>query len=194
MISLLAALAAVAAVQADAPPPPGTELWQGARVGMTPAQVQAAFPAARPVVEGESLLDNAKARLKLPGVRLPTGETATMNFYFRGDSLNEVKLIADVPPGRTADNVRRAQTIAGALTPRYGKPSTCGPREGLLAYECDWLDHGLSVSVTYMDVAGQSPLLETTIRAVVDSDSPAPHAFAPKGASVDRARRDRSDR
>jgi hypothetical protein len=35
---------------------------------------------------------------------------------------------------------------------------------------------GLSVSVTYMDVAGQSPLLDVTLRAVGPSDTDSPHA------------------
>jgi hypothetical protein len=187
MIAVLVALAA--AVPADARPvqadPPvvqteaaaqaGTPLCDGAKVGMTTAQVKAAFPRARSVVDGESLLDNAKERFRLTGVRLPTGERATVRFYFLGDSLNEVKLIADVPPGQTQANVRRAAAIANSLAPIYGKPSTCGPRQGLLAYECDWVSHGLSVSVTYMDVAGQSPLLETAIRGIVASDAQVQH-------------------
>ena len=106
---------------------------------MTPAQVQAAFPAARPVIEGESLLDTAKELFILPGVRLPTGLPATMAFYFRGDSLNEVKLTADVPQGQTAANVRRAEALADALKRTYGKPVTCGARQSLLAFECDWI-------------------------------------------------------
>jgi hypothetical protein len=97
-----------------------------------------------------------------------------MSFYFRGDSLNEVKLNADVPPGQTQANVRRAMAIANSLKPLFGKPTTCGTREGLLAFECDWVSHGLSVSVTYMDVAGQSPLLETAIRGIVASDAQIP--------------------
>jgi hypothetical protein len=176
MIPLLVALAAAPAVQADVAATPGTPLWDRARVGMTPAQVQAAFPTARPVVNGESLLDNAKERFRLEGVRLPNGGRATASFYFRGDSLNEVKLVADVPSGQTQANVRRAVAIANALKPIYGKPTTCGPREGLLAFECDWVSHGLSVSVTYMDVAGESPLLETAIRGIVASDAQVPRS------------------
>src|ERR1700740_2045781 len=86
-----AAAPAPAAPGAETPARPGTPIWDGARIGMTPAQVQAAFPAAQPVDEGESLLDTAQELFVLPGVRLPTGLPATIAFFFRGDSLNEVK-------------------------------------------------------------------------------------------------------
>jgi hypothetical protein len=187
MIAVLSALAiAAAAPNADRAPPPGTELWRGARVGMTPDQVRSVFPAAKTVFNGEALPDNAKQRLMLTGVRLPTGETAVAGFYFRDDSLNEVRLIADVPAYQTAANVQRAAAIAQSLTPTFGKPVTCGTRDGLLSYECDWLIHGLSVSVTYMDVAGQTPFLETAIRAVVENEVQAPHAPPPKGSPAAR--------
>jgi hypothetical protein len=190
MIAALTALALTAAAAGpveDRPPPPGTELWRGAKVGMTPPQVQAIFPGAKVVFNGESLLDNAKQRLMLTGVRQATGETATVGFYFRGDSLNEVRIITNVPPGQTEANVKRAEALAQALAPVFGKPTTCGTRPGLLAYECDWLNRGVSVSVTYMDVAGQSPLLETAVRAIVDTDvMAAPHGTAPKGSPAAR--------
>jgi hypothetical protein len=167
---------------------PGTPLWGDARIGMTPAQVQSAFPAARPVAAGESLLDTAKERLVLPRVRLPTGTPATMAFFFRDDSLNEVKLIADVPQGQTAANIRRAAALADALKRTYGKPVTCGKRESLLAFECDWISGGLSVSVTYMDVAGLSPMLETSVRGIVGTEAATPpQGFRPnKGAPASR--------
>ncbi len=193
MIPALVALAATAAVQspaaiqtpaavpADAPAAVGTQIWDGARIGMTPEQVRRAFPAAKPVENGESLLDNAKELLKLSDVRLSTGDRATASFYFRGDSLNEIKFVADVPAGQTQANLKRAEAIANSLVPIFGKPSTCGPRQGLLAFECDWVHGGLSVSVTYMDVAGEAPLLETTIRGIVASDAQIPkQPLAPK--------------
>jgi hypothetical protein len=210
MIPVLIALIAAAADPAPAPEPapdhaaaaasisvpagaetsaqPGTPLWGDARIGMTPAQVQSAFPAVRPVVAGESLLDTAKERLVLPRVRLPTGTPATMAFFFRDDSLNEVKLIADVPQGQTAANIRRAAALADALKRTYGKPVTCGTRESLLAFECDWISGGLSVSVTYMDVAGLSPMLETTVRGIVATEAAAPpQGFTPnRGAPAAR--------
>ena len=204
MIPVLIALAAAAADPAPAPATavdpapvqsaaetparPGTPLWDDARVGMTPDQLRSAFPAARSVVDGESLLDTAKELFVLPRVRLPTGLRATMAFYFRGDSLNEVKLTADVPVGQTAANVRRAEALADALRPTFGKPVSCGTRQSLLAFECDWISHGLSVSITYMDVAGLSPMLETTVRGIVSAETaPPPHGFRPnKGAPAAR--------
>jgi hypothetical protein len=188
---MIAALTALAlATGAPGPdsgqPPPGTDLWRGARVGMTPDQVRAVFPSAQTVYNGEALPDNAKQRLMLTGVPLPTGETATVGFYFRDNSLNEVHLIANVPAYQTQANVRRAQAIAASLAPAYGKPATCGTRAGLLSYECDWLHGGISVSVTYMDVAGQTPFLETAIRAVVENETPTSHAPPPKGSPAAR--------
>lgn len=176
------------ATGAETPARPGTPLWDDARIGMTPTQVQAAFPAARPVIEGELLLDTAKELFILPGVRLPTGLPATMAFYFRGEGLNEVKLTADVPQGQTAANVRRAEALANALRRSYGKPVTCGARQSLLAFECDWVTHGLSVSITYVDVAGLSPMLETTVRGIVSSEATTPpRGFEPnKGAPAAR--------
>ena len=172
---------------AETPATPGTPLWDGALIGMTPAQVQAAFPAARPVAEGESLLDNAKELFVLSGVRLPTGGPATMAFYFRGDSLNEVKLSAVVPEGQTTANVHRAEALAEALKRSYGKPITCGTRQSLLAFECDWISRGLSVSITYLDVAGQSPMLETTVRGIVNTEATPPRGLSPnKGAPASR--------
>jgi hypothetical protein len=174
MIPILFALA-LAAAPADAPPV-GLEIWRGAKVGMTPQAVKTLFPAVRPVVDGESLLDNAKERLKLDGARLPTGDRASARFFFRDGGLNEVKLLVEAPPGKTAANVARAAAVSDSLTPVYGKPIACGAREGLLAYQCDWMNKGLSVSVTYMDVAGQSPLLDVTLRAIGPADAESPHA------------------
>lgn len=169
-----------------APAPAAVEIWRGARVGMSPAQVQALFPAAEVLSDGESLLDNAKARVRLAHVRIPSGDPGSAAFYFRSDALNEVRFVADVPSGRTEVNLRRAQAIADELSKTYGKPTTCGPRQGLLAFECDWLTDRLSVSVTYMDVAGQSPLLETAIRAVSDPYPASSRPTAPKGSPADR--------
>jgi hypothetical protein len=173
---------------AETPARPGTPLWDDALIGMTPDQVRATFPAARPVVDGESLLDTAKERFILPGVRLPTGLRATMTFFFRDDSLNEVKLNAAVPEGQTAANVRRAEALADALKRSFGKPVSCGPRQSLLAFECDWISRGLSVSITYMDVAGLSPMLETTVRGIVSTEAVTPpQGFRPnKGAPAVR--------
>jgi hypothetical protein len=171
MIAALVALAVSAAPLAD-PGPHGLPIWRGAQVGMAPSDVRAVFPGVQPVSDGEALLDNAKERLRLDGVRLPGGEAASARFYFRGESLNEVRLLVDAPVGATAANVARARAVADRLAVEFGKPVACGPREGLLAYQCDWLSKGLSVSVTYMDVAGQSPLLDVTLRAVGGADAP----------------------
>ena len=179
-IPAAAAVPPPVAAAAEAPAKPGTPLWDNARVGMTPDQLRAAMPGVRPVADGESLLDNAKELFILPGVRLPTGLTATMAFYFREDDLNEVKLEANVPAGQTATNVRSAEVLADALKQTYGKPITCGPRQSLLAFECDWIVNGLSVSITYMDIAGEAPMLETTVRGIVSSDATPPRGFTPK--------------
>ena len=111
-----------------------------------------------------------------------------MAFYFRGDGLNEVKLTADVPQGQTAANVRRAEALADALRRTYGKPVTCGARQSLLAFECDWISHGLSVSITYLDVAGLSPMLEITVRGDREHRATTPpRGFQPnKGAPAAR--------
>lgn len=174
MTQVLIALAAAAAAF-DAPAA-GLEIWRGAKVGMTPAEVRAAFPAVKPVADGEALLDNAKEKLRLDGVQLASGDRARARFFFRGEGLNEVKLLVEAPAGKTEANVKRAAAVADSLASAYGTPVACGARAGLLAYQCDWIAKGLSVSVTYLDVAGQSPLLDVTLRAIGASDAPPVHA------------------
>jgi hypothetical protein len=162
---VIAPLIFAAAVSA-APPPPQPELWRGATVGMTLAQVQELFPTGHAVaglgVEGGGTPGWAMAEsvYGLPG---------TATFYFAGGTLREVLVsVTGVRPVHTADNLQVARNLEAALSGYYGKAAACvdSSARGLTRLDCDWSARGVRVGLSYQDLGGRTPTLDVAVRPV----------------------------
>lgn len=123
---------------------PALVLWQGARLGMTPAETQAAFPAARPT-PGRGADGVTEMSMPVEAARLP----ARARFLFRNDRLYAVSLVFEPPAGAT---INQARDLTGELRARYGEPYDCGPRRSSLSvqYFCNWRRDGLEIRLSYV--------------------------------------------
>lgn len=158
---MIAGMILAAAVATAAPPP---ELWRGARVGMTPSQVQEMFPTGRAAsglgVEGGGA----------PGWAMDEpvyGWPGTATFYFAGGRLTEVLVsLKDIKPSHTADNLKVARNLETALDGYYGKPAQCvdTSRGGMTRVDCGWSARGVRVGLSYQDLGGFSPTLDVAVR------------------------------
>jgi hypothetical protein len=161
----------------DTPPPPtiadpiiGLDLWRGAKVGMSEAEVQRLFPQATPPAQLTTLTGGQVDRLQLDAVDLQ-GRPATAHFYFAGPQLVAVELTASgFKPGQPTGNMALAQSIAAGYSATYGQGYDCGSKSlgDVGAYECKWLKGRLSIQLWYMDVAGQAPLFYIAYRQADD--------------------------
>lgn len=121
---LCATLAAMALCGAASAAP---ELWNGAQAGMTPAEVQIAFPKAasgKRTVEGDEMI------LRVSSLRAG-GHDATAYFDFTGERLRTVEL--SLGPNRSGGNVD-AEDVKAQLTAKYGPPTDCDEARET----CDW--------------------------------------------------------
>jgi hypothetical protein len=177
MLSGPGGLAGPVAPTPNSPPPPtvadpikGLDLWRGAKVGMSEAEVQRLFPLARPPAKSSTLTSGQLERLQLELVDLD-GRPATAHFYFSGSLLVTVELTASgFEPGQPTRNMELAKSIAASYSATYGQGYDCGPKSlgDISVYECKWLKGSLSVQLWYMDVAGQAPLFYVAYRQADD--------------------------
>jgi hypothetical protein len=153
-----------------ADPIKGLDLWRGAKVGMSEAEVQRLFPLAGPPAKSTILTSGQLERLQLESVDL-NGRSATAHFYFSGSQLVTVELTASgFEPGQPTRNMELAKSIAASYSATYGQGYDCGLKSlgDISAYECKWLKGPLSVQLWYMDVAGQAPLFYVAYRQADD--------------------------
>lgn len=149
---------------------PGLELWRGAKIGMSIAEVRRLFPAARPPEAPMVLTGGEVDRLELTSVDLES-RAATARFFFKGGGLVSVELsLPSLRPAATAENMSAAREIGERFTARYGRSYDCGDRSfgEIDAYGCKWLKSPLSIRLWYMDVAGQAPLFYVAYRQAND--------------------------
>ena len=175
------AAGAIASAQRASPPPldrpptvadpiRGLNLWQGAKVGMTVADVRRQFPAAVVPATPTILTGGQVDRLMLAEQDL-AGRPATAHFYFAGSELVSVELtVSDLRPAERARNLSEARTIAAHYTAQYRTSYDCGSRSlgDIDAYECKWLSDRVSIQLWYMDVAGQAPLFYVAYKQADD--------------------------
>lgn len=153
-----------------ADPVKGLDLWRGAKVGMSAAEVQRLFPLAGPPANSTILTGGQVDRLQLEPIDL-NGRPATAHFYFAGPQLVAVELTASgFKPGKPARNIELAKSIADGYSATYGPGYDCGPKSlgDIAVYECKWLKGRLSIQLWYMDVAGQAPLFYVAYRQADD--------------------------
>lgn len=150
VLVLLTALAAGPAAAAQV-------LWRGLEIGLTPAQVQAARPAARPS-EGPPL-DGFGERLTESGISA-AGHLWDARFYFRDEALT---LVALTPAG-THEGSRYEAMFEDAvreLGERLGPPFSCAYGDFAGKQECEWRADGRRVHVLLVTQLN-TPLLEIT--------------------------------
>ena len=148
----------------------GLDLWRGAKVGMSAAEVLRQFPGVVRSAEPTILTGGQTDLLQLPNLDLE-GHPSTAHFYFAGPELVAVELTAsDLRPGAPQQNLAVARGIAAAYATRYGPGYDCGPKGlgDVNTYECKWLKGRLAIRLWYMDVAGQAPLFYVAYRQADD--------------------------
>lgn len=163
-------------VPAAAPTPEaflGPVLWDGARFGMSVADVQALFPAAA-AITGDVRADGSQAGLGL--ATNVAGAPATAKFYFKPDGLQAVIVDRpDVAAGQTAANLAKAHVVADQLSALYGAPRSCVTHPRVTEYSCDWTPDVRKVIVSYRDVGGGAPALSIVYRRFNDQPRWSPH-------------------
>ena len=156
MRSFFAVLVAAAALIAA--PASAQELWQDTEVGMTPDQIRRVHPNARPPAERSTLRNGATCELEIPDYEVG-GMAFRVCFYTRSSHLIQVMLSSEAP------TEPQFQTMADLLRARYGREvstdtENCRPNRSLRLCSYGWLlPSGTNVSILYMDVGGQAPLL-----------------------------------
>ena len=171
---MLALLAAAAALAVPSPPPVAPELWRGARVGMTPAQVQALFPegrAAAPVLLTLPPVANAVVGGSAAWAvdEAVFGRPALATYYFSPAGLLEVVVnVRGLRLRHTRDNVETARAIRTGLVAYYGQPKVCEDtaRRGLDRLDCRWVTPSVQVGLSYVDYGGLGPNLDVAIRTL----------------------------
>ncbi|MEP6967471.1 MAG: hypothetical protein ABI906_05280 [Pseudomonadota bacterium] len=112
------------------------ELWNGARFGMTPLEVQNAFPQA---AKGERSLEGQDLILRVSALRAG-GHDATAAFDFTGDRLRSVALsLSPVQVGGSID----ADEVRTQLSAKYGPPVACNEARET----CEWRNGGIDITM-----------------------------------------------
>jgi len=102
-------------------------LWNGASVGMTPAEVTAVFPQAG---QGEREGTDDRMSLRVNNLRA-AGHDASAVFDFEQNRLTRVQLI--LIPGTSGTSIS-PDDIRGDLTSKYGAPINCYQTNA----RCEW--------------------------------------------------------
>jgi hypothetical protein len=147
------------------------ELWRGLDLGASPKSVRQAFPDATQPLSIVTLADGETDDLVTHGLFLGD-RLMEVRFFFREGGLTTVQLApVAIDPGRPADNLQFARTLAGRLTTRYGQPFDCGDKSyaGVDLYECKWLAKPIVVRLWYLDAQGQAPSLRIVFRKADDA-------------------------
>lgn len=127
---------AVAAALCVPPPVAAQELWNGAWLGMTPGEVQRAFPQA---AKGERTVDGGDMILRVPALRAG-GHDATAFLDFSGDHLHTVELLLSPdPPGGPIDT----DEVKTQLSSKYGAPVDCAQGQE----RCEWHNGAVDITV-----------------------------------------------
>lgn len=170
-------------------PPP--ELWRGARVGMTAAQVKALFPEARnaaPMLVTQPPVANAVTGGGAVWAvdEQVFGYPALATYYFGPTGLLEVMVsVKGLRLRHTRDNVDTAREVRAGLLRYYGAPKVCldTNRRGLVRLDCRWVQRRVQVGLSYVDYGGLAPNLDVAVRAVPPKPVEAGATFARHGAS-----------
>jgi hypothetical protein len=142
-------------------------LWDGARAGMSPAEIQAAYPAAQAVDPRFHGRDGAGEHFHLPGVQL-AGIGFTARFLFVDERLTGVILQRSDRDKPAADYVAAAESIRRALTAQFGDPVALETVDGdFIDRSGKWVSaEGVHAWLTFSAWGGddQTPVMEVGYR------------------------------
>lgn len=135
-----------------------TLLWGPSAAGDSQAKVAADFPKARPPAKPDSL-NGADERLQFKDKVFD--EPFRVRFFFDGDSLRVIQLEGlKVPRNATAANMARTKALLEKVKARYGGEPVCKEQAGMInLFGCNWVSGDLEISVSYIDVSGDGPLM-----------------------------------
>ncbi len=135
------------------------ELWHGTTVGMSVAEVQRLFPAARPIHEQDPARPHWVALLRADSV-LADGFPRSVTFTFDDGHLINVVTTAG---SRSNPGEVTGQDVSGVLAnlkSKYGLPVTCKKEPGGdLFLACFWRTHGIFIG--YMGRVDVEPMVLT---------------------------------
>jgi hypothetical protein len=172
----LAAWAAATLALCCAMPAAGQELWNGARMGMIPAEVERAFPKA---TQGERIQNGDDMILKVADLRAG-GHDATAYFDFSHDRLRTVEL--HLSAGAAGGAIDTGE-IRDQLSAKYGRPVECEAETG----KCEWRNG--EVDVTLVDTPTPAGDRVEVLYGAFDSGPGAPAADrTPKASPVSLVR------
>lgn len=129
-------------------------LWQEARAGMSPQQVLAAFPDARPVT-GEKKDSGSEELVRLSGYEL-SSDRFDVGFYFRDHRLESVEL--KLVGHSAGDALSVYDRLLAKLRAEHGKETASLDKEiAVMAQKrADWSVGDLAITLLYFNV-GQGP-------------------------------------
>ncbi|MEO7411610.1 MAG: hypothetical protein ABIU10_09915 [Sphingomicrobium sp.] len=150
-------------------PVTAAQLWQQADSGMTVQQVQSAFPAASVPQKKATLGNGASCELSID-VFVVASDAYNVCFYFRSAKLTQVTLGASDP------NRPQFDTVVDLLRAKYGPELGAGTglcKLGTLTIcKADWvLKSGTNVSVIFMQVGRNSPLINVNYQTRIASEA-----------------------
>lgn len=147
MFRTIVGLASIVAAFSTASAASAQELWRGATVGMSVAEVQQLLPTAA-AVSGDEIQGEVPL-LRVQGfdlVRTPF----RADFYFAQDSLKTVILRPVAAQSATA-SMMIAEDIIPQMTVKYGPPFDCEINRrsisSLTSTACKWLSNGTRIGV-----------------------------------------------
>lgn len=140
------------------------ELWRSAVDGMTPAQIQRAFPEAAPPSKPSPLRDGSNNLLSLNNVQI-VGKPFVADFYFLEDRLVQVKLVAEVS-GVVNDSLLVFEDTARALRDKYGPELNKEMKRDVLGAtaSADWMTKEITISA-YASVFSSSGKIYITYKS-----------------------------
>lgn len=142
------------------------ELWQGARVGQSAAEISKIFPDAHPIQP----INPGSEYLRIDN-RSIGDDIARVTFILQSDALQTVILGFDAAEERSrAENRIATARLRDLLSLKYGPPFTCtgSPSDTVAAVRCGWVSGRIQITLNYFDVGGSRGSLAITYKAGPD--------------------------
>lgn len=140
------------------------ELWRSAVYGMTPTEIQRAFPEAAPPSKAAPLRDGANNLLSLRNVQI-VGKPFDADFYFLQDRLVQINLVTEIS-GVVNDSLIVFEEVARVLRDKYGLELNKEIKRDVLGARAsaDWMTNEITIS-TYASVFSSSGRIYITYRS-----------------------------
>jgi hypothetical protein len=146
-------------------------LWNGTKVGMSEAELYALLPCKPSVmIDGDQVVIGKSPTLIF-------GQSFFTTFNFRNHHLYKVSLQSDAfsAPATTRNLQLTYQNVTDELTKKYGRPVNFNDSAGggIRVVETDFLNNGLSVRATWIDVVAS--IASSSISITYESSAGGPN-------------------